>query len=139
MLQRVENINRFPPGGRTNDFAPNFGNVYAGKSSSRGVSFFIFVNIMLNHNHTFIIKAPVKRNSQSKLAGGGSKGSKSIIRVSISVKEDVKLHESENAWRPARFNASGVETEDDRKTKVIYNNFNVYYFLTRFVSFLGLV
>lgn len=40
------------------------------------------------------------------------------MRVSISVKEDVKLHESENAWRPARFNPSLEETEDDKKTNV---------------------
>lgn len=34
------------------------------------------------------------------------------------MKEDVKLHESENAWKPARFVQGVAETEDDKKTKV---------------------
>lgn len=46
------------------------------------------------------------------------------MRVSISVKEDVKLHESENAWRPARFNPSAEDTEDDKKTHVSISEYN---------------
>lgn len=41
-------------------------------------------------------------------------------KVSISLREDVKLHEAENAWRPARFNVGDNATDDDRKTELLY-------------------
>lgn len=88
--------------GRT-DFAPSFGNAnFLGKSQSTRI--------------------PPKRNSQQGKPSGNSKGGKSgsMIRVSISFKEDVKLHESENAWKPARQNPNVVKTDDDRKTDDLY-------------------
>lgn len=54
------------------------------------------------------------------MGGGGNKGNKPNIRVSISVREDVKLHETENAWKPARFNAGQEMTEDEKKTEELY-------------------
>lgn len=54
------------------------------------------------------------------MAGSGNKGSKQNIRVSISVREDVKLHEAENAWKPARFNIGQAMTEDEKKTEELY-------------------
>ncbi|XP_017771078.1 PREDICTED: eukaryotic translation initiation factor 4 gamma 3-like isoform X2 [Nicrophorus vespilloides] len=102
---RLGDVSRY--GGR-NDFAPSFGGGcnFSGKSTSqRGV--------------------PTKRGSQQgKIGGGGgSKGGKSgsTIRVSISIKEDVKLHETENAWKPARMNSTGgVQSDDDKKTAELY-------------------
>ncbi|RZC05037.1 eukaryotic translation initiation factor 4 gamma 3-like, partial [Asbolus verrucosus] len=53
--------------------------------------------------------------------GGGGKGSKSqVIKVSISVREDVKLHEAENAWKPARFLKGDNMSDDERKTEELY-------------------
>ncbi|XP_044267927.1 eukaryotic translation initiation factor 4 gamma 1-like isoform X4 [Tribolium madens] len=92
---------RYSIGGGRTDFAPSFN--YGGKSGSqRG--------------------PPPKRNSQSgKVGGGGGKGSKSqMIKVSISVREDVKLHEVENAWKPARFHKSENMSDEERKTEELY-------------------
>lgn len=54
--------------------------------------------------------------------GGGAnnnKGSKqNIIRVSLM--RDVKLHEVENAWKPARLVKGESMTEEDRKTEELY-------------------
>ncbi|KAJ8939180.1 hypothetical protein NQ318_017077 [Aromia moschata] len=92
-------------GGRTDFTNPPFSN-YGGKSSSqRGV--------------------PPKRNSQTKMGGGGgggggAKNQRQTVKVSISVREDVKLHESENAWKPARLNRGETATEDDKKTEELY-------------------
>lgn len=52
--------------------------------------------------------------------GGGGKGGQKQIRLSISVREDVKLHKTENAWRPARFKTGQDMTEDDKKTEELY-------------------
>ncbi|KAG5882340.1 hypothetical protein JTB14_037625 [Gonioctena quinquepunctata] len=84
-------------GGRT-DFAPSFNNYGSKSSSQRG--------------------APPKRNSQSKMGPGGKL--KPNVKVSISVREDVKLHETENAWRPARLNTGENATNDDKKTEELY-------------------
>lgn len=40
--------------------------------------------------------------------------------LSLSVREDVKLHESENAWRPARLIKGENATDDDKKTAELY-------------------
>lgn len=55
--------------------------------------------------------------------GGGNKGNKPNIRVSISVREDVKLHETENAWKPARLANSQVKSEEEKKTIELYRKF----------------
>lgn len=54
------------------------------------------------------------------MGGSGNRGTKSNIRVSISVREDVKLHETENAWKPARLHAGQALTEDEKKTEELY-------------------
>lgn len=54
------------------------------------------------------------------MGGSGNKGNKQNIRVSISVREDVKLHETENAWKPARFHVGQNMTEDEKKTEELY-------------------
>ncbi|KAK4879112.1 hypothetical protein RN001_007258 [Aquatica leii] len=51
-----------------------------------------------------------KRKSQQ----GKKEGSKQ------NVMRDVKLHKSENAWKPARFIASANMTEDDKKTEELF-------------------
>lgn len=53
--------------------------------------------------------------------GGGNKNVKPPqAKVSISLREDVKLHEAENAWRPARFETGENATDEDRKTEKLY-------------------
>lgn len=60
-----------------------------------------------------------KRNSQQGKAG--SKSNKpNAIHVTLSLKEDVKLRETENAWRPARLSNSSTKTEDEQKTAVSF-------------------
>lgn len=36
------------------------------------------------------------------------------------MREDVKLHEAENAWKPARFAVGETATDEDRKTEQLY-------------------
>ncbi|XP_056649007.1 eukaryotic translation initiation factor 4 gamma 1-like isoform X1 [Diorhabda sublineata] len=89
-------------GGRT-DFNPSFNN-YGRNSSQKGTL--------------------TNRLSGSKMdRGKGNKGGSLVkppMKVSISVREEVKLHESENAWRPARFSKGEFQTEDDKKTEELY-------------------
>lgn len=67
---------------------------------------------------------PHKRHSTHDRMGGGSKSSsKPVIKVSISVKEDVKLHEAENAWKPAHMSKIIDKTDLEKKTEVS-NNMN---------------
>ncbi|XP_057318167.1 eukaryotic translation initiation factor 4 gamma 3-like isoform X3 [Microplitis mediator] len=54
---------------------------------------------------------------------GKSKSSKpnNLIHVTLSLHEDVKLRETENAWKPARLKKDGEAiTEDDIKTQSLY-------------------
>lgn len=51
---------------------------------------------------------------------GKSKSTKpNVIHVSLSLREDVKLRETENAWRPARLKPS-TTAEEDRATEALY-------------------
>ncbi|XP_044726466.1 eukaryotic translation initiation factor 4 gamma 1-like isoform X3 [Chrysoperla carnea] len=60
-----------------------------------------------------------KRNSQQ---GKASKtgGKPNVIHVSLSLKEDVKLNETENAWKPARLVKGSAQNEEDAKTAELY-------------------
>lgn len=42
-----------------------------------------------------------------------------VIHVSLSLREDVKLRETENAWKPTRLKATNT-TEEDEKTMALY-------------------
>lgn len=60
-----------------------------------------------------------KRNSQQGKAS--MKGGKpNTIHVTLSLREDVKLRETENAWRPARLSATASMSEDEQKTAELY-------------------
>jgi translation initiation factor 4G len=61
-----------------------------------------------------------KRNSQQ----GKAKPNKPVIHVTLSLKEDVKLRETENAWKPDRMkppcaNEGEAETEVCIKNSVV--------------------
>lgn len=43
---------------------------------------------------------------------------KNVIHVSLSLREDVKLNQTKDAWRPARFKKDNL-TEEEFKTQVI--------------------
>nr|CAH7761946.1 unnamed protein product [Callosobruchus chinensis] len=90
---------RLSMGGRNDFLNPPF-NSFGGKSGSQRGSM------------------PTKRNSQSKM--DNKKSSKPSVKLTISLKEDVKLHEVENAWRPARFLKGEAASDDDRKTEELY-------------------
>lgn len=60
-----------------------------------------------------------KRGSQQGKAN--MKGGKpTTIHVSLSLREDVKLRETENAWKPARMCANAQLTEEEIKTNELY-------------------
>ncbi|XP_075212350.1 eukaryotic translation initiation factor 4 gamma 3-like isoform X3 [Lycorma delicatula] len=62
-------------------------------------------------------------NRKSQQGSKGSKGSgkaPGIMHISLSLKDEVKLRETENAWRPARFNNAKDVTEEDKKTQELY-------------------
>ncbi|XP_063903280.1 eukaryotic translation initiation factor 4 gamma 3-like isoform X1 [Zophobas morio] len=65
---------------------------------------------------------PPKRNPQSsKVGGGGGKKRKpQVIKTSISIREDVKLHEVKNIWRPARFRKDDNMSDDERRAEELY-------------------
>ncbi|PSN41963.1 hypothetical protein C0J52_06437, partial [Blattella germanica] len=56
-----------------------------------------------------------KRNSQQ----GKPKGKQMGIHISLSLKEEVKLHEAENAWKPTRMK-SNANNEQEAKTEELY-------------------
>ncbi|CAH1141154.1 unnamed protein product [Phyllotreta striolata] len=95
---------RLSMGGSRIDFNPSF-NTYGRNSSQKG---------------------PISgRSSASKMdrnKGGKGSTAKPTIKLSLSVKEEVKLHESENAWKPARFTKGECATDEDKKTEELYRN-----------------
>nr|XP_031840128.1 eukaryotic translation initiation factor 4 gamma 3-like [Nomia melanderi] len=63
---------------------------------------------------------PLATNRNKSHSGKPSKPSKStVIHMSLSLKEDVKLRETENAWKPTRLKAIGL-TEEETKTEALY-------------------
>ncbi|XP_067006474.2 eukaryotic translation initiation factor 4 gamma 1 isoform X2 [Anabrus simplex] len=58
---------------------------------------------------------PPQRKSQQ---GNKSKGNKSVIQISLSLKEEVKLRETENAWKPGRGKTS--VSDEEAKTEDLY-------------------
>lgn len=63
--------------------------------------------------------------SSAKLTSSPSMNSPmkpNVIRMSLSLREDVKLNETENAWRPTRFKKDNL-TEEERKTQELYKKF----------------
>ncbi|XP_060516621.1 eukaryotic translation initiation factor 4 gamma 1 isoform X2 [Cylas formicarius] len=94
---------RMSMGGRTDFTTPPFQNYGSKSGSQRGV-------------------LPKQRNSQSKMGSrsGNDKSAKPTPKVSISLKGDVKLHETENAWKPTRFAKSEEISEDEKKTEKLY-------------------
>jgi translation initiation factor 4G len=62
----------------------------------------------------FYLQQPVaKRNSQQ----GKAKSNKPVIHMTLSLKEDVQLRETENAWKPGRMKPTSAG-EQDAKTEV---------------------
>lgn len=58
---------------------------------------------------------------------GKSKGTKSVVQVTL--KQDVKLRETENAWKPARAMESNDSTEAaDNEVSIIGYRENLFYF-----------
>jgi translation initiation factor 4G len=59
-----------------------------------------------------------KRNSQQ----GKAKTNKPVIHMTLSLKEDVKLRETENAWKPDRMKLP-CDNEEEAKTEVCIRNY----------------
>jgi hypothetical protein len=65
------------------------------------------------------VQQPVaKRNSQQ----GKAKVNKPVIHMTLSLKEDVKLRETENAWKPTRMKVLSTNEEDLRTEVCIWNS-----------------
>ncbi|KAG7197148.1 hypothetical protein KM043_007233 [Ampulex compressa] len=58
-------------------------------------------------------------NRKSHPAGKPKPTKPNMIHVSLSLREDVKLRETENAWKPARLKPTSM-TEEEAKTEVLY-------------------
>lgn len=62
-----------------------------------------------------------------------------MIHVSLSLKEDVKLNETENAWKPARLVKGSAQNEEDAKTavskelKILYTPNECYILIKTFI------
>lgn len=95
-----------------NNFMPSFASSNKNQSSSGGS----------NRNPMF--KRPSTQGQQMQQGGKGSK--QGMIHVSLSLREDVKLNESANAWKPSFMNNTVVDDNDDveilcRKVRGILN------------------
>lgn len=65
------------------------------------------------------IQTPANRRSNP---GKSSKLTKpNVIHVSLSLREDVKLRETENAWKPTRLKQLNL-TEEETKTEALYKS-----------------
>lgn len=53
--------------------------------------------------------------NKGKSVNGGNK-------ISISLREDIKLHETENAWKPGRLAKPESKPEEERTTEVCFSN-----------------
>ncbi|XP_041987702.1 eukaryotic translation initiation factor 4 gamma 3-like isoform X2 [Aricia agestis] len=58
----------------------------------------------------------------AKLTPSGGGGHKPVIHVSLSLREEVKLNQTKDAWRPARFKKESL-TEEEAKTQEVYKKF----------------
>lgn len=76
------------------EFAPN---VFIRSSGSRG--------------------PPPQRKSQQ---GKPKPGKPAVVHLSLSLREDVKLHETENAWKPGVLAGGKESNEEDAKTQELY-------------------
>lgn len=76
-----------------------------------------------------LLRVDPKKDMRSSLSGmkmnqmsSGSSGSMKQNVIHLSLREDVKLNETENAWKPARFKKSNL-SEDEAKTQEVYKRF----------------
>ncbi|CAG9558433.1 unnamed protein product [Danaus chrysippus] len=67
---------------------------------------------------------PQSGKSSVKLtpSGSGSSGHKPVIHVSLSLREEVKLNQTKDAWRPTRFKKENL-SEEEAKTQDLYKKF----------------
>ncbi|XP_015438876.1 PREDICTED: eukaryotic translation initiation factor 4 gamma 3-like isoform X3 [Dufourea novaeangliae] len=62
----------------------------------------------------------LRSTNRKSSSGQSSKPAKpNVIHLSLSLKEDVKLRETENAWKPMRLKAAAL-TEEETKTELLY-------------------
>lgn len=64
----------------------------------------------------FFTQPPTSRKSDR---GKPKPNKPNVIHVSLSLREDVKLREAENAWRPTRLNPTNL-SEEELKTEALY-------------------
>lgn len=102
-------------------YAKNFQDICAPK---------FFVNQNQNNRNPYPKRPSQQGNKQMQGGGGGggngSRGSQStgpMIKMSLSLKEDVKLNESQNAWKPGHLVQNAELTDEDRATEELYRNF----------------
>lgn len=102
-------------------YAKNFQDICAPK---------FFVNQNQNNRNPYPKRPSQQANKQMQGGGGGggngSRGSQStgpMIKMSLSLKEDVKLNESQNAWKPGHLVQNAELTEEERATEELYRKF----------------
>nr|XP_012148386.1 PREDICTED: eukaryotic translation initiation factor 4 gamma 3-like isoform X3 [Megachile rotundata] len=75
--------------------------------------------LFINKQPSNITRVPLANRNKSQ-PGRSSKPTKpNIIHMSLSLREDVKLRETENAWRPTRLKGTSL-SEEEAKTEALY-------------------
>lgn len=79
-----------------------------------------------------LLQPPPQRKSQQGKPKGGKPP---LIHVTLSLREDVKLHETENAWKPGVLVSGGKESdEEEAKTQVCCFLIHYFVYLTRMMQ-----
>lgn len=68
----------------------------------------------------FLFQPPPQRKSQQ---GKPKSGKPPLIHVTLSLREDVKLHETENAWKPGVLVAGSKESDEEEAKTQVCNSF----------------
>lgn len=99
---------------------------------SRTINESLFPTFLKNSGSIRINTPRDPNKKEARIMTPGGKGSvkltssnsshKNVIHVSLSLREDVKLNQTKDAWRPARFKKDNL-TEEEFKTQNLYKQF----------------
>lgn len=68
-------------------------------------------------------KRPSQQGNNKQAPGGGRGSQPGIIKLTLSLQDDVKLNEAENAWKPSHLTKKQEFTEEDRVTHDLLSRF----------------
>lgn len=68
-------------------------------------------------------KRPSQQGNKQQMPGNGRGSQAGIIKLTLSLQDDVKLNEAENAWKPSHLVKKAELTEEDRVTHDLLSRF----------------